>query len=159
MSLLKSGRGLLLRWWVWLAPPHSCDEEQMRIGRAVRLLAVSGVLGIVPPLLLQWLHGWMEEFWTLAGTELALLGAIWLNHREYVQWAARTLTFTAVVCSAGLVYFSGQGYHDLSLLLFPVILVIAALLLSCPSNQWMMSRSRTVSSTKVIVCLAIVASR
>jgi len=40
-------RGRISQLWNWLAPPRSSDEEQMRVGQAVRSPAVIGIAGVV----------------------------------------------------------------------------------------------------------------
>jgi PAS domain S-box-containing protein len=121
---------MLHRLWASLAPAGSYDDEQLRITHAVRLLTVSSLLGTLPPLFLQWQHGWNDEFWTLFGTQLALLGTLWLNSRGHAQRAVQALTLTGLACSASMIYFSGLGYADPSVLLFPAILATGALVLS-----------------------------
>jgi|GEM_PF-1010111 len=138
------------RLWDGLAPPDSNDEEQLRIGSAVRLLGVGAFVGIVPFLFLEWRSGWVLQVWLLCIIELVLLGALWLNRRGHVRTAALALNATALVCGAALVSMSAEGYRDVSLLLFPAIPVLAGLLLS-RSYYWVMSAAAVLVAASLIL--------
>ncbi|RPJ55449.1 MAG: PAS domain S-box protein, partial [Acidobacteria bacterium] len=138
------------RLWNGLAPRDSDDEEQLRIGNAVRLLGVGAFVGIVPFLFLEWRSGWMPQVWLLSIVELVLLGALWLNRRGQVRMAALALNATALVCGAALVFLSAAGYRDVSLLLFPGIPVLAGLLLP-RSYYWAMSAAAVLVAASLIL--------
>ncbi len=138
------------RLWNGLAPPDSNDEEQLRIGSAVRLLGAGAFVGIVPFLFLEWWSGWVLQVWLLCIIELVLLGALWLNRRGHVRTAALALNTTALVCGAALVSMSAAGYRDVSLLLFPAIPVLAGLLLP-RSYYWVMSAAAVLVAASLIL--------
>jgi len=146
---MQNGTRWARQLWNWLAPAHSHGEEGMRMAHAVRFLGVSAFVAIIPFLFLEWMHGWMDEVWLLGITELVLLGILWLNLRGRSQLAALVLNATALVCGAALVYTSGAGFRDVSLLLFPAIPVIAALLL--PRRYYW-----TMSAAVVLVAAALI---
>ncbi len=137
--------------WNWLGPPRSCDEEQMRVGRAVRVLVLSFVAGVIPPLFVHWQRGWIEGFWTLFTSELALLTVLLLNRRGHTHGSARMLTLIVLAGSAALVYYSGDGYRDLSVLILPAILVTGALLLPRRSYIGLSFLVVMVASTLVLL--------
>src|SRR3954447_10652938 len=116
--------------WLHLEPKDSWDPEKRRVAGAVRALGVSFAAAILPALAFEWLQGWIWEFASLSVAEAGILLALILNRRGNVEGAARTLIAAGLVAGAGMVFFSGTGYKDLSLLLFPAILTAAALLLS-----------------------------
>ena len=95
----------------------------------------------------------MGEVWLLGITELVLLGTLWLNLRGHSQLAALMLNETALVCGAALVFMSGAGYRDVSLLLFPAIPVIAALLL--PRRYYWPMSAAVVLVAGVLILLQI----
>ncbi len=139
--------------WNWLAPPDFCPAEEKSVGLAVRFLGAISVVGVFPFLVLEWVHGWMLQFWMLCITELVLFGVLWLNRRGYSQLAALTLTLTTLVCGAGIVYLSGAGYHDISFLLFPGIPVMASLLL--PRRYYLGVSGAVVLVASILILLQI----
>src|SRR5690242_1019100 len=110
------------RVWQALGPRDCWDPEKLRVGGAVRVLGISFLIVLAPAAYLQWMHGWAHELWTLAASALLAGTSLRLNGRGQTEWAARMLTAAGLVCASGMIYFSGSGYRDLSLLLFPAIL-------------------------------------
>ena len=93
-------------------------------------MAIGFGVAILPALYFQWLNHSAKGFTTLLLTEAAALFALFLNRRGQTEWAIRALTGAVLACACGMVYFSGSGYRDLTLLGFPAILSTAALLLT-----------------------------
>jgi PAS domain S-box-containing protein len=106
------------------------DPEKLRIAGAVRALALGFGVAILPALYILWSHHAVRGATTLLLTEAAALSALLLNRRGQTEWAARTLTAAGLMCACLMIYFSGSGYRDLTLLAFPAILATAALLLT-----------------------------
>jgi two-component system, cell cycle sensor histidine kinase and response regulator CckA len=142
---------MLVRLWALLVPSQISDDEQRRVARAVRLLTVGVFVGQIPALYLQWRHGWMKEFWTLAGAGLIYLVVLRLNHQGRVQRAAETLTLATFASAACLAFLSGQGYLDVTLLVFPAILAVGALLLSWRFYVSLTSAVLAVVSAMVVI--------
>jgi len=114
----------------WLSPVTPIDEEHSPIRTAVSLVtSASIVLLVLPALIAQFAHGWWEEFWVQLATLVCLLATLWLNHNGRPRWAARLLAATALASAILMVHFSGLGIRDTSVLVFPAILVVGALIL------------------------------
>ena len=97
---------------------------------AVSMVASAAiVLLVLPAMFSQLVHGWWEEFWVLVATLLCLAAVLWFNHKGRLRWASRLLAITALVSSVLMVHLSGIGIRDTSMLIFPAILVIGALIL------------------------------
>jgi two-component system, cell cycle sensor histidine kinase and response regulator CckA len=121
---------VLTQIWKGLVPRNCWDSEKLRIAGAVRALAISFGGAIVPALVIMWINHSVRGGATLLATGAALLFALYLNRRGQTEWAVRTLTGAVLAGSTAMVYFSGSGYRDLTLLGFPAILATAALLLT-----------------------------
>jgi PAS domain S-box-containing protein len=119
----------------------------------VRVLGISFLIVLAPAAYLQWMHGWAHELWTLAASALLAGTSLRLNGRGQTEWAARMLTAAGLVCASGMIYFSGSGYRDLSLLLFPAILATGALLHS--GRSYSLFTAAVVSLAGVLVLLQI----
>ena len=113
-----------------LSPTDPIDEENARLRVAVSMVASAAiVLLVLPAMFSQLVHGWWEEFWVLVATLLCLAAVLWFNHMGRLRWASRLLAITALVSSVLMVHLSGIGIRDTSILIFPAILVIGALIL------------------------------
>ena len=121
---------MLRRIWNGLVPQNCWDPEKLRLAGAVRALAVGFAVALIPALYIQWSNRWTKGTTTLLLTEVAALLTLFLNRHGFMQWAATILTAAVLACSTAMVYFSGSGYRDLTLLGFPAILSTAALLLN-----------------------------
>ena len=113
-----------------LSPTDPIDEENARLRVAVSMVASAAiVLLVLPAMFSQLVQGWWEEFWVLVATLLCLAAVLWFNHMGRLRWASRLLAITALVSSVLMVHLSGIGIRDTSMLIFPAILVIGALIL------------------------------
>ena len=121
---------MLGRMWSRLLPRDCWDLERRRVAGAVRAVGLCFVIGTLPALYLQWTNNWAKGFVILLISEAASLAALALNQRGKTEQAAGTLSWAGLLCACSMVYFSGEGYHDLALLLFPAMLATAALLLA-----------------------------
>jgi PAS domain S-box-containing protein len=113
-----------------MVPSDWGDPEHQRIAEAVRALGLGFGLVILPALYIQWTNHRVRGTTALLLTEAAVVAALLFNRCGKAEWAARTLTGAVSMCASGMLYFSGSGYRDLTMLSFPAILATAALLLS-----------------------------
>jgi PAS domain S-box-containing protein len=141
------------RLWSWLGPFTSRDEEQQRIGLAVRFFGVSAVVAMLPFVFIEWFHGWMLQARFLVLIEFVIIGALWLNRRGHSNVAALVLNGTALVAGAVLVFVSAEGFRDVSLLLFPAIPVVAALLM--PRRYYWPMSAAVVLVAAILIFLQI----
>jgi two-component system sensor histidine kinase UhpB len=101
-------------------------------------------------LIQAWQHHWRGTACTYGAEELCLSAAIWLNRRGAVEWATRIICFSELACGLFLISYFGVGFSDEELLLFPLILVTAAVLL-----DW---RSYLAFAVLVVVSVALAGS-
>ncbi len=71
----------------------------------------------------------MKGFWTLGAENLILVAALWFNRRGEIQLATKIVCFSELGCVLLLTSVIGGGFKDEGMLLFPLIVVIAAILL------------------------------
>jgi signal transduction histidine kinase len=107
---------------------------------ALGLMAAAGF-----SLLQAWLHRWNGTAFTYCAEEVCLAGALWLNRRGAVQWATVLLCLSELACSLFLIAYYGVGFSDEELLLFPLILVTAAVLM-----EW-----RAYVTFAAVVCVSV----
>jgi two-component system, cell cycle sensor histidine kinase and response regulator CckA len=114
-----------MSWWA--APVHA-DEETGRVARAIRILGLCGMFAVVPALVHNAAAGVWYSALALACEEILLLAGLVLNHCGRVRLAARLMTFSAIALAASLQLTSGQGVHDVAILLYPCAIVVAGAL-------------------------------
>jgi len=74
-------------------------------------------------------HRWRGTACTQGVENLCLIAALWLNRQGKVEWATKVICFSELACGLIVISFFGAGFSDEDLLLFPLILVAAAILL------------------------------
>jgi len=105
------------------------DEGRARASRTLFFLLL-GLMAMTAFSLVQaWSHRWMGTVRTYGLEELCLAAALWLNRRGEVEWATRIVCYSELACGLFLISYFGDGFSDEELLLFPLILVTAAVLL------------------------------
>ncbi|MEW5870543.1 MAG: GAF domain-containing protein [Chloroflexota bacterium] len=119
---------MLKKFRSFLTPPVFEDEEQTRVARL--LFAIQ--LSLLPAIALASITITLLQQWQLA---LPLLvagvfigGTYWLTRRGKVGLAGFLLLLTMLATATTLLY-RGQGIHDISTILLPIILLVASLLL------------------------------
>ena len=110
-------------------PPVFANAEQTRVGRLVHIIGLALGLSTIIPLV----HNALAQEWSavsaLAFGETALLAVLWLN-RSGRQKPAIYLLIVALLATATLLLVTSvHGFRDVALLVYPSILVVAALLL------------------------------
>jgi PAS domain S-box-containing protein len=111
------------------SPQAASGADTARLSRTLRLLALGCLVAVAPSLFFDALVWRPAAVCTLAGQELLLLAALWLNWRGRVAAATTLITFSLLGCAAILVSISRHGVHDPAMLMFPALLVVAAMLL------------------------------
>jgi PAS domain S-box-containing protein len=115
-----------------VTPPSHLDEEAERVSHAVAITACALMAITVFPLLRSLRQGWADTSWVLGISMASLVVTIWMNRKGRSFAAARLLSLQMLAAALLLIHFSVHGFRDLALLLFPAILVVAALLLEWP---------------------------
>jgi signal transduction histidine kinase len=125
-AILKDSPGKL---WTWALLPHFADEERTRAGRTLCVLSL-GLMAMGAFSLVQaWLNGWTGAACALAVENLFLIAALGFNRQGEIEWATKIICFSELVCGLLLTSVFGPGFTDEAMLLFPLILVTAAILL------------------------------
>src|ERR1019366_3390760 len=104
-------------------------EEDIGTGRALYILAIGLLLMSSFSLVQSWIYGWTGAAFTLAGEMLCLIAALWFTHQGKTLWATEIICGSELVCGLLLTSIFGPGFKDEAMLLFPLILVSAAVLL------------------------------
>jgi len=114
----------------WASPPALAAEETARASKTLFFLLL-GLMAMAAFSLVQaWAHRWIGTARTYGAEELCLAAAFWLNRRGEVEWATRIVCLSELACGLFLISHFGAGFSDEELLLFPLILVTAAVLLN-----------------------------
>lgn len=112
----------------WFQPPVFADKEKTLIARQVQVIlltfmVIGLLLGVIDALEGQWI-----TLVRITGGILVLLFAYGLNRRGNIRAASYLLALT-VLSVLTLELITDQGIHDISILLYPVIILLASLLL------------------------------
>jgi signal transduction histidine kinase len=113
----------------WALPPSFADEEKTRIGRTLYVLSLGLMLMSTFSLAQSWVYGWTGAACTLGVENLCLIAALWFTHQGKTVWATKIICFSELVCGLLLTSVFGPGFKDEAILVFPLILVTAAVLL------------------------------
>ncbi len=119
----------LVKLWVWMSPPCFASEERARAGHTIVLLSLGLMASAAFSLVQAWVYHWTGAACTEGIEELCLIVAFWLNRRGEVEKATQVICFSELACGLVLISLFGTGFSDEGLLLFPLILVTAAVLL------------------------------
>ncbi len=120
---------MLARLWRSCRPPVRADEEQNRIAQTLFLIQVMLLAGALVVIGVSLLSG---DTLTVAGVTLGGvmgLGSLLVNRRGHVQASSLMILVTLLVLVSYLLW-AGQGIHDTALMFYPVIIIIASLLLA-----------------------------
>ena len=112
----------------FLSAPHFEDEEKNRIARVlyvivVTLFAASLVIGTV-----EIIAGEQTTAPILLVGDVLLLAVLWLTQKGKLQSASMFLLITLIGVTTVLLSI-GQGVHDIGVTLYPIVIIVAALLL------------------------------
>jgi hypothetical protein len=109
--------------------PRFTDEEKTRAGRTLCFLSL-GLMAMGSFSLVQaWHYGWTGAASTLGVENVCLIAALWFNRQGEIEWATKIICFSELGCGLLLTSLFGPGFSDEAMLLFPLILVTAAVLL------------------------------
>jgi signal transduction histidine kinase len=110
-------------------PPHLASEEETR--QAGILYVILWVL--LTAALISAFFGYLLDFTITATTlcigSLAILLSLWLVRRGYLNLAG-LITLASLLVAMTYLAFVGQGIFDRALLVFPIIIIIASLVLT-----------------------------
>ena len=113
----------------WGTPPQSTDEDKARASRTLFVLSLCLIAMATFSLAQAWMYGWTGAAWTLGVEDLCLMAAVWFNRRGELEWATKIICLSELGCGLVVTSLFGIGFKDEGMLLFPLILVTAAILL------------------------------
>jgi len=119
----------LVKLLAWSSPLGLASEERASASRTLFLLSLGLMATGAFSLVQAWVRDWTGAACTEGVEELCLIAAFWLNRRGHVERATQIICFSELACGLVLISFFGVGFSDEGLLLFPLILVTAAVLL------------------------------
>lgn len=111
-----------------LAPPRFEDEGKNRLSRALNILLLNLAIASILVVVATFASAQFAKSLKFAGGGAAALLLLVLLRRGRLQLAI-SLTFPALLLMITYVLFGSGGIHDLSVLLYPVVIVVAGLLL------------------------------
>ena len=127
---MQRTRAAILALLSWGTPPESTGEEKARAGRTLFILSLCLIAMATFSQVQAWIYGWSGAGWTLGVEDLCLMAAVWFNRRGELEWATTIICFSELGCGLVVTSLFGIGFKDEGMLLFPLILVTAAILLN-----------------------------
>jgi PAS domain S-box-containing protein len=109
--------------------PETDPADRLRQRGIVQLIGWAIALGVLPPVLHNAYRGHWASVAVLLATGAGALVALVFSRRGRVDAAVGVLVASVEACAGGLVVVSGQGLHNVAMMLFPATLVVAGLVL------------------------------
>lgn len=126
MAFLNDSLGKLR---AWALPLSLAGEDRARASETLFVLTL-GLMAMATVSLVQaWVHHWTGPACTQGAEDLCLIAASWLNRRGEVEKATKIVCLSELTSGLLVISFFGAGFSDEALLLFPLVLVTAAILL------------------------------
>ena len=127
---MQRTRAAIVALLAWGTPSESTDEEKARASYTLFILSLCLIAMASFSLAQAWAYGWTGAAWTMGVEDLCLLTAVWFNRRGELEWATTIICFSELGCGLVVTSLFGAGFKDEGMLLFPLILVTAAILLN-----------------------------
>ena len=128
--------------------PATAGDLQTGDRRALYTLTCGLLLMSAFSLAQSWIYEWTGAVYSLAGELFCLLAALWFIHSGRTFWATMIICVSELICGLLLTSVYGPGFKDEAMLLFPLILVAAAVLM-----EW-----RTYAVFSAVVLLSVACS-
>src|SRR5688572_23782333 len=112
----------------YMGPPIFADNEKMDFATILRTLFIA--LLIISPVILVvgLLMNNPKYVWGVIITDVVFLGALWLLQRGFITVVSLLLPLVLLLLAMYFV-FDGHGLNDTAFLMFPLIIILAGLLL------------------------------
>ncbi len=104
------------------------DEEQTRVAGLLHIVSLALLAALALAAITGALFGYSKSATALAFGMLGPLAALWLTRRGWLRAAGLTVLVVLLVLLNYLVY-TADGLHDIAVLAYPAVIVIASLLL------------------------------
>ena len=120
---------MLTRIKSWIAPPVFADEDQTRLARILRLLEISLLILALATAVINFADDYRPGVYPLViGAALVLIGGELTRHGR-LPAAALWMLVTMLGIVTVMLYI-GQGIHDSAVMAYPVVIILASLVLS-----------------------------
>lgn len=111
-----------------IAPPKLGTREENRAARTVHTIVLTSLIATLLLATLAWFHRDWGTLVALLAAQLPLWGAFWLLRRWRLQAAGLTFCLT-ILAAVTVICTTGQGIHDVTIVVYPGILIGASLVL------------------------------
>ncbi|MFI5377828.1 MAG: PAS domain S-box protein [Tepidisphaerales bacterium] len=112
-----------------LTGPAFSNDEETRLGQLMQILSLATALACILPMVHNALARNWPTVWVLAGGDVGLLAAWWLNRNGKPGWARRLLCYLLLAGTTALLCVARENIHDLAVMVYPASLVVGAMLL------------------------------
>jgi PAS domain S-box-containing protein len=119
---------MLSRFLNFLSVPHFEDEEKNRIARVLYVIVVILFIASLVVGTVEVIAGTRTTAPVLFIGDVLLIAVLWLTKKEKLQTASMFLLII-LICLTTVLLSIGQGVHDIGITLYPIEIIIAALLL------------------------------
>ena len=117
-------------------PKPTGDEGTEPLGRIIHIVCIAISLGLALCLIHPFLTREIPTAAVLIAEELALVVVLLLNGRGSSKSALSLLAVSLLGTIMALIFFRGNGIHDIAIMAFPAVVVVSSLLLS---KRWFVS--------------------
>ncbi len=104
------------------------DEEQTRVAGLLHILSLALLAALALGGVTAMFLGHTHVAYTLASSVLGPLAALWLTRRRQLHAASLTI-LVALLGLLNYLLYRADGFHDVAILAYPAVMVIASLLL------------------------------
>ena len=108
--------------------PRFDDQEEYRIARTLHTILLIPLIASPFFLILAWFHRDWQTLVALLAAQLPLWGAVWLLRIRRLRGAGLTFCLT-MLAAVTINCTTGQGIHDVTIIVYPGILIGASLVL------------------------------
>jgi PAS domain S-box-containing protein len=119
---------MISRLIIFFSPPNFKDEEENRIARVLYVILITLFIATLVVGFVEAVAGTHTTIPVLLVGDSLLLIVLWLTKQKKLQ-AASIFLLTIMVGIVTVLLAIGQGVHDIGVTLYPVIIIVAALLL------------------------------
>ena len=112
----------------WLSPPTHADEESTRVARVIHVIGIGIIVAVLPAIVHNLGAHRLYSVMALFIEEMFAIACLVLNRQGKVKLASRLLSLSAVALSAVLQWVGGEGVHDVAVLIYPCVLIVAGAL-------------------------------
>ncbi|MBN2547587.1 MAG: PAS domain S-box protein [Anaerolineales bacterium] len=110
-----------------LKPPAFLDEERDRLARILTVILITLLFASLVVAVITYISGNMSSAYALLGGGLVAVFSLWLTRRGMVRLASFLVLLMFLIMTT-FVLFNGNGIHDISIIAYPVVILLGSLL-------------------------------